>query len=159
MIQNKAFTLIELVVTMAIISIIFVISVPIFSEFQSSSRLKSASQTLEIAFGEAFSSSRSRPSYFILDGESDLLKYKECSDSCTCDNKINSRKINLNSGVKFRKNLHICFTPPFGDIELSSDNKENDESIIEIYNKNSVYFKINKESGLIFRISNPEKDE
>ena len=152
--KKKAFTLIELVVTMSLMGILFVISAPSFSDFQSASRLNSAAQILETTFGEAFSSARSRPECFIVESkESDLNKFslESFGSNCSGSAKI-SRDFKFGSGVKFREGFKIKFKPPFGDIESK------DSGIIEISNSNedSVSFEVNKKSGLVTRIANQD---
>jgi prepilin-type N-terminal cleavage/methylation domain-containing protein len=159
----RAFTLIELVVTMALMAILFVIAAPGFLQFQKAARLKHSYQILETTFGEAFSSSRSHPEYFIISGENDKFKLQECED-IACSIELKSKEFVLNSGVKFREEFLVKFSPPFGDIEFSGDNVNVDYLDIEVYNDESIIFRIHKKSGLMTRFidlggTNPEENE
>jgi prepilin-type N-terminal cleavage/methylation domain-containing protein len=159
----QAFTLIELLVTMTVAGILFTISMPMFTEFQESSRLKTSAQTVETYFGEAFSSSRSRPEYFVIEGGKDLqsFDFKVCK-SCSCEElKKETRVVKLNPGIKFRENFEVCFVPPFGDMKfLPISEKEGIDILnIEIYNKNSVFFQVQRKSGLMTKIDNSNNPE
>lgn len=154
----QAFTLVELLVTITVAAILFTISMPMYSEFQASSRLKISAQRVETFFGEAFSSSRSRPEHFIIEADKDLsyFEIKNCN-SCECDNlQKSSKRISLNPNVKFRESFEVCFVPPFGDIKILSKNENKDFLDIEIYNTNSIFFRLYKKSGLITQIYDPE---
>ena len=147
------FTLVELLVTMSIIAILFAVGMPAFSDFQSTSRLKESAETLETAFGEAFSSARSRPECFVLSGTGNSLKLESFDKRCEGDAKI-SRDFALNPGVEISENFKIKFKPPFGDLEFVSETEtESDELKIELCNKDCVNFVVYQKSGLLTRKS------
>jgi len=154
--NNLGFTLIELLVVMSIIAILFTIGMPIFSQFQNSSRLKESAQTVETVFGEAFSEARSRPEFFIVKGRENTLSLESYQDK-NYQNKIISRDFPLNPGVKFSEDFEVKYLPPFGDIEIGDDN-QNNVLEIEICNKECVNFKLYKKSGLLTRVLQENQD-
>ncbi len=151
---NCGFTLIELLVTMSIIAILFAVGMPAFSDFQKTSRLKESAETLETAFGEAFSSARSRPECFVFSGSGNSLKLESFDKTCE-GNAKNSREISLNPGVEISENFKIKFKPPFGDLELVEGDleDESDELKIKLCNKDCVNFVVYQKSGLLTRKS------
>lgn len=151
------FTLIELIVTMSLMGILFAISAPVFSQFQSSSRLKSSVQMLETSFGEAFSSARSRPECFVIEGNegSFSLKSYDREDCGELSNPKISRDFQLNLGVKFNEEFSVKFKPPFGDIEILEEGSDQQE--IKMCNDECVLFTVHKKSGLVTR--EPVKEE
>lgn len=142
--------------------IMFAIGAPMFTEFQNSSRLRSSAQILETTFGEAFSSARSRPECFVINGNKgtfSLISY----DKKNCENLDNpkiSRDFKLNPGVKFEKEFSVKFKPPFGDLEfLNTENKELEELEIKLCNTECVSFIIYQKSGLVTRLPKDKKED
>ena len=165
--KNKAFTLIELVVTMSIVAILFVTATPLFTEFQQASRLNSAAQILETILGEAFSSAHSRPECFVVETDKKLAgftmkSYSYENKECKEDEKT-SRDFAFSSGVEVFPAFKINFEPPFGDLEFLPEDDPILEALrIELYNnggENKVSLMIYKNSGLVTRIANQESDE
>ena len=153
--KQFGFTLIELLVTMTIMGLLFVIAMPVFTEFQAASRLKEASQIVGTVFGEAFSSARSRPECFVVEGEKGnpakiWLKSYARKDCQNLENEKTTREQELGSGIKMSQDFQVKFSPPFGDIEfLDNDSQDKDDLKIKLCNTECVGFQIYKKSGLV----------
>jgi prepilin-type N-terminal cleavage/methylation domain-containing protein len=85
--QKKAFTLIELIVALAIMGILSSLIAPSFFEYQRTKNLDLAAQLLETALSESFSASRSTPHIFGVKGvvATSQIKTFSCSypEKCT----------------------------------------------------------------------------
>ena len=165
----SAFTLIELLVTMSLMAIIFAIGAPLFSQFQTSSRLNSSAQTFETIISEAFSSARSRPECFVIEGKQGEEVFTMTSFADRCREKVIERTFELNSGVEISRDFEITFSAPFGDISFGTEGTDQEvsetaeteieEMEIKLCNTECVAFMIYGKSGLVTRIPHTESDD
>lgn len=155
---SAAFTLIELIVTISLMGILFAIGAPLFSQFQTSSRLNSSAQTFETAMSEAFSSARSRPECFVVSGGAGAEIFTMTSFADKCSEKVIERTFKLNPGVAISPKFDITFSAPFGDISFGEEATE-EAMEIKLCNTECVAFMVYGKSGLVTRVPNLDSDE
>lgn len=119
--RRAGFTLVELIVVIAIMGILAVIIAPSFTQFMETSRLKYSQQLVESTLGKAFSSARSHPKGMIVRGWAGSRSLEIILDNGTvppptpCGQESASCQ-KLDRGISFEEDFQITFTPPYGDI-------------------------------------------
>lgn len=150
--KKNAFTLVELVITLAIMGILGALVVPSFFEYQRAKNLDISAQLIETSLSQGFSSSRATPRIFgvqALKGSSEIETF-EC-DYPDCTQK-EGKSFSITTDVAIQDDFEVLFLPPHGDI--SPDSFEGASLDIEVKNgKNeSRILRIYKSSGLTERI-------
>lgn len=128
--KKYGFSLVELIVTMAIIGILSGMVAPTFMQYQQKRKLSFSIDLVETALQKSFSNARSEPRIFGVKGEQNgegytmfSCVYKEEDTEHLCQRSFNDYKetrISFESGVKNRHSFFIQFLPPHGDIDLDS---------------------------------------
>ena len=146
--KSRGFTLIELIVAMAILAILAAVSVPNFNQFRRSSALLTSSETVGSVLGKSFSAARSQSLMAQVEGKrgaSDFL-FLKCEKYSDCKNAQTTETIALETGVVFQKDFLIRFRPPFGDV----DKKASSNFTIVVQNDaGSISIKVHPKSGLV----------
>ena len=109
---RAGFTLIELMVVIALLGILTMIAAPSFSDYLDSSQLQFSQQILETTLGQAFSHARSNPESVSVSGVTDGRSIMIITNNDT-NNAVSQA---LDRGIRFDTDFTITFTPPYGDI-------------------------------------------
>ncbi len=122
--RRAGFTLVELIVVIAIMGLLAAIIAPSFSQFLETSRLKYSQQLVETTLGKAFSSARSHPESIIIRGQ-DGGNFLEITTGtnplgtpCSQESAFCQK---LDRGITFTGDFQVTFTPPYGDISETGD--------------------------------------
>lgn len=113
---QRGFTLIELVVVLALLGILASLIAPSFMSYQNKTRLRMSAQLVETSLSEAFSLARSEPAFFIVEAQTQgrNVQLKRCDEGCDCDDVQEDQP--LSQSVTNETAFEICFAPPYGDI-------------------------------------------
>ena len=159
--HGAGFTLIEILVVMAILAILGVIVAPSFIQFQRASQLEASAQLVETALAKSFSQARSQPKIFGIQRMQDARFFEafDCS-SPNCEQKDLVPQ-GLEPNVTIKDGFEIQFFPPYGDLKFFDKNgnelEDSDFLLVTLDNLHGkVSLKIYKESGLIERTTPPE---
>ena len=146
---KAGFTMIELIIVIALLGILTVMTGPSFSQFIETSHLQYSQQLVETNIGKAFSAARSHPetktihgwagsrSFALLPANVSPQKNPCNTESETCHQ--------LDRGVTFENDFSITFTPPYGDIEPREG-----QTVIQLKSKNHmIQMVVYHASGLI----------
>ncbi|MDH3324718.1 MAG: type II secretion system GspH family protein, partial [Candidatus Peregrinibacteria bacterium] len=139
--KKKAFTLMEIIVAIAIMGMMASLISPSYLAYRRNAQLKLAAQSLQTAFGEAFSLARSSNETFCVTNISSemgsvdrfsILKGSGCNDG------VYEETI-FESGVEIvePERFNIIFSSPYGDIDFQQ-NGANDFLDIKIKNTMGV---------------------
>ncbi len=143
--KTPAFTLIELIITIALVGILSMISLSTFAHFTQRSNLEHSDQLLESTLQSHFSSARSKPEIFgILGHKDDNFVYEFSCEKVDCSDRsviANLPKVNLEKGIKIKNPdyFDIRFYPPHGDVKFfdnAGDEIADEVLTLEIENKN-----------------------
>lgn len=131
--KKRAFTLMELVIVMALIGILASVTVPSVNDFKKTYQFTNSVEILRDSLSQGFSESRSKSEDIVLEGEKDATEFSYKNET-----------IMLFGETKLETSFEIEFQSPFGDIDESSS--EN----IRISNGRKIAdFSIYKSSGLV----------
>ncbi len=158
---RTGFTLIELIVVMALIGIVGLIATPAFTAYLDSSRLQFSQQVLETTLGQAFSHARSHPELVTVSGDAEAREIEIKYFKEDPDNPIKTSKQTLDRGVTLDANFSVTFSPPYGDIlddnSLLVQSEEGENNLIRLNGrKYYALTKIHPDSGLIETLSAKE---
>lgn len=164
MLLKKAFSLIELVVVIAIIGILVGIFTPTFSGYQKQKRIEFSADLLQTHLQGAFSQSRSLPQISGVRGSAGSSTYMVFScgygENIKCEQGqagYENTVYELERGISFVNKFFIQFLPPHGDIDDHSDRITlDDKSQIVLQTSDEKIQKklqIHKKSGLIEKIT------
>lgn len=142
------FTLVELMVTLTLIVLLGLLTIPSYAQFQQQQRLRTAERTVESTLYNAFFSARSHPvpSGVRMEDDGTQIIAFVCDDR-PCTTRTETPQ-DLPPGVFLRSGaFEILFHPPHGDIDPASFP---DATLgIILGNSRSTTVRVHKVSGLI----------
>lgn len=152
--RNRGFTLIEILVVMALVALLFGIFAPSFADFFRKNRLANSSNTLETTLQLAFSSARATPYYYFVQGVKDdeEFTFRKCKKSNCSEpgDPLEYTIIDLDSGILISSDdFNVQFLPPHGDMQFIGTTDEEITISLLSGGVNTAKLKLYKKSGLI----------
>lgn len=132
--KTAGFTLIELVVVLAIIGVFTAMVAPTFSGFLRTSQLNAGQEEVQSKFAQAFSEARSSRTVRIVKGNAEtgsieLWSIAQVIDpltnevTCADAEQLPASPVQLEDAIALNSSFDVRYFPPHGDVQIAEENE------------------------------------